>query len=62
MYTMSEWNKDKVLVHKLIIRKRYDEARNLLNDIFIIIEFQSIKDYISGMLFMLDLLHPEKKQ
>ena len=60
MYQAKEWNKDKILVAKLVHKKMYKTARDLVHDIHLLrTEMSGVTCYCLGMLFILEILSAE---
>ena len=60
MYTVKQYNDDIILIAKLLEKKKYEEVRELLNLIFINGE-RDVQKQAQGALFILDCLHPIKR-
>ena len=54
--TGTEWLEVKILVGKLVTKKKYKEAYDLLHDLFMNEDSDNLKNQASGMLFILGLL------
>ena len=61
MYTKSQFFEDKVLVCKLLENKRFKEARDLLNSLWHVLDNESFKGEVSGMLLILGVLYPDRR-
>ena len=54
LYTLEEWQKDKLLIAKAISQGKYDMAYDFLNGLYMVANFK--KEYMSGMLLVLGIL------
>ena len=61
MYTQSNWTDDKILIAKLVSKKYYDKAKSYLQDVYLVTADPKIANSVSGMLFILDIISPDKR-
>ena len=59
-YTQAMLTEDKLLISKLLTRRKFKELREFLQDIILLSEGTTYA-YISGMLFILDMLHSDSR-
>ena len=61
-YNSQNWPEDKMLFVLLLNRKKYQEARKLMDAIFFSSDkMPHIQHFASGALFVLDMLHPPSR-
>ena len=59
-YTLKEFREDKLLVAKVLAKGKHREARAFLQDINMVsVDNPVIYNQTTGMLFVLEILHPE---
>lgn len=63
LYTFNNFNSDKLMIAKALSKGQFQEAKDFLNVINLaVVDYnQTIYQQTSGMLFVLEILYPDKK-